>query len=240
MKDQYVGDINDFLKYGLLRILARTFRIGVCWMLTENGGPADGKRIEYLNHPNEWQRFDPGLFATLCGIVHKGSRCVRSIQEHGVLSPADFFSERLVCDRDARSRYFSEAFEQLQSADVLFFDPDNGLEVKSCARGTKHSSKYLYWDEVRGAFKEFEKSLLIYQHFPREKREKFIAREGEEIQTQTGAREVYAFKTPRVVFFLAVQPKHSEFFQRRIEEVERSSWHDAKQIVVCRDKSETR
>lgn len=36
MKHQYVGDINDYRKYTLLRLLSSggTNRIGVCWMLT--------------------------------------------------------------------------------------------------------------------------------------------------------------------------------------------------------------
>ena len=38
MKNQYVGDIGDYGKYGLLRFLAeKGIRIGVNWYLTENG-----------------------------------------------------------------------------------------------------------------------------------------------------------------------------------------------------------
>jgi hypothetical protein len=42
MKNQYFGDINDYRKYGLLRILSDegSMRTGVCWMLTrDDGGP---------------------------------------------------------------------------------------------------------------------------------------------------------------------------------------------------------
>jgi len=37
MKEQYVGDINDYRKYALLRYLAEKggVRTGVCWMLTQ-------------------------------------------------------------------------------------------------------------------------------------------------------------------------------------------------------------
>ena len=36
MKNQYFGDVNDYRKYGLLRLLGRAgkVKIGVCWMLT--------------------------------------------------------------------------------------------------------------------------------------------------------------------------------------------------------------
>jgi len=37
VKVQYFGDINDFRKFALLRLLSGVggFKIGVCWMLTE-------------------------------------------------------------------------------------------------------------------------------------------------------------------------------------------------------------
>ena len=40
MKVQYFGDVSDYRKFALLRLLATVggFRIGVCWMLTENDG----------------------------------------------------------------------------------------------------------------------------------------------------------------------------------------------------------
>jgi hypothetical protein len=43
MKDQYFGDVNDYLKYGLLRCFAEAgWRVGVCWMLTPDDGGRDG------------------------------------------------------------------------------------------------------------------------------------------------------------------------------------------------------
>jgi hypothetical protein len=44
MKNQYFGDINDYRKYGLLRILQSTGngRLLVAWMLTPDGGSRDG------------------------------------------------------------------------------------------------------------------------------------------------------------------------------------------------------
>jgi hypothetical protein len=41
MKDQYFADINDYRKYGLLRILGEGLRVGVCWMLTKPDGSGD-------------------------------------------------------------------------------------------------------------------------------------------------------------------------------------------------------
>ena len=43
MKNQYFGDINDYRKYGLIRLLADGGKIkaGVCWMLTPDDTRTD-------------------------------------------------------------------------------------------------------------------------------------------------------------------------------------------------------
>ena len=85
--------------------------------------------------------------------------------------------------------------------DLYFFDPDNGMEVASVPFGRKDSSKYLYWQELQGIH-EKGASILIYQHFPREKRDAFIARMVAEFQKRTAFEEIISFRTPHVVFFL--------------------------------------
>jgi hypothetical protein len=64
MKEQYVGDINDYRKYALLRALAGggKIKIGVCWMLTPRDNRSDGNKLNYLKNPNKWRRYDPSLF----------------------------------------------------------------------------------------------------------------------------------------------------------------------------------
>ena len=67
MKDQYVGDINDYRKYALLRALSSggANRIGVCWMLTPSDGRSDGNKLAYLQQPERHRRVDPELFEIL-------------------------------------------------------------------------------------------------------------------------------------------------------------------------------
>lgn len=236
MKNQFVGDINDFHKYGLLHILTGKgkFRTGVCWMRRPDESSAGG----YLNRPGWWQKYDPPLFRSLRGELSP-ERSIRQAEHLEVLPRKRFlFFRNYISDgKVERERYFDRMLEKFQDVKLIFFDPDTGLEVKSTPSGRKGSSKYLYGAEVCRAFHS-GKSLLIYQHFPPKRRELVIAEKRKELAKHTGGTEVYAFRTPRVIFFLAVQPKHSEFFQRRIEEVERSSWHGNKQILVCHDKSE--
>jgi hypothetical protein len=64
MKEQYVGDLNDYRKYALLRALAAggENRIAVAWMLTPPDDRNDGNKRAYLDQPEKHRRFDPDLF----------------------------------------------------------------------------------------------------------------------------------------------------------------------------------
>jgi len=91
-----------------------------------------------------------------------------------------------------------------RDVDLIFFDPDNGLEV-ALPKGRKNSSKYLYLDEV-GAFYASGKSQLIYQHFPRIERAAFLARCAERLRAVAPGASLWAFTTAHVVFLLLLHP----------------------------------
>ncbi|MHA1553313.1 MAG: hypothetical protein ACTSU0_02760, partial [Alphaproteobacteria bacterium] len=57
MKEQYLGDINDYRKYALLRALADHGRvkIGACWMLTPSDGGNDGRKRDLHEKPERWR-----------------------------------------------------------------------------------------------------------------------------------------------------------------------------------------
>jgi hypothetical protein len=82
-------------------------------------------------------------------------------------------------------------------------------------RGRKNSQKYVYWDEVSDTFRGGA-SVLIYQHFVRENREKFIARMTDELRQRTGADAVFTFRTPHVLFLLASQGRHAAIFREQL------------------------
>jgi hypothetical protein len=60
MKNQYFGDVNDYRKYGLIRLLTGRGEIStaVCWMLTPDDDRTDGKFTDYLGSPEKWRRSD--------------------------------------------------------------------------------------------------------------------------------------------------------------------------------------
>lgn len=230
MKNQYFGDINDYRKYGLLRILTGEGEMStaVCWMLTPDDGRSDGKFIEYLGQPKKWRHFDPHLFDKLKELVSAQEiRDVASAGEANIIPSACFYDEILSDAHDRRSRYFESFWDVARGCDLVFFDPDNGLEVKSKPLGRKGSSKYLYWSELATAFSSGH-SVLVYQHFPREKRERFIARMAKEIENETRVRRVYSFRTAHVVFFLLPSERHTAMLEQNVYRVSEVWGHQIK------------
>jgi len=137
----------------------------VCWMLTEPDRRADGRFLAYLNEPTRYRHHDPKLFDWLQQVVQvERDRRTARIEASTLLGLASFQSKILADGRSARRNYFAECAARFERCDMVFFDPDNGLEIKSTLRGRKHSCKYLYWDEVCATFTAGS-SVLIYQHF---------------------------------------------------------------------------
>jgi hypothetical protein len=223
MKNQYVGDVNDYRKYGLLKLLSGNGRLStaVCWMLTVNDTRADGKFIEYLSNSSEWRQHDPEIYDVLQNIVlDKESRDVQEIEDSQMIPSTNYYSKNLTDNENERTDYIKEFHGQTNSCDLIFFDPDNGIEIKSTKYGRKDSSKFIYWNEIEDAYSKGH-SLLIYQHFRRVQRDVFIKSLLDEMKERTGVSEFLAFRTANVVFFLVPQERHMISFEesaRLIEE----------------------
>jgi len=227
LKDQYFGDVNDFRKYGLLRalVVSEGLQLGVCWMLTERDNRADGNFLGYLARPGLYRHRDPELFDWLKQVIEvEEDRRIARIESSTLLGTAVFQSTILPDRRVERSEYFLEGRTRFSGCDVVFFDPDNGIEIGSRPRGRRHSSKHLFWDEIVETFL-LGSSVLIYQHFIREKRSSHTARIVEELRARTGAVAVFSFSTPHVLFILAAQGRHVDSFRGRKSAIE-SDWKD--------------
>lgn len=217
MKNQYFGDVNDYRKYGLLRGLAGAgCRVGVCWLLTLDDAGGDGELRQYLAKPSRWRKYDPELYDALLRLRQPEiPRNVRDAGEWGLVPGATYFNEVLSDNSAQRDEYFRRALNALGGCDVIFFDPDNGIEVQSTGRGKRGSVRYIYWAELRQAYGNGH-SLLVYQHFPHVERTRFIPYLAERLGDDLGASRVTAFATPYAAFFLVQQPEHRIALEKAI------------------------
>jgi hypothetical protein len=211
VKDQYAADVNDYLKYALLRALsaAHRGRLHVCWMLTAPDGRSDGSRLSYLSFPERFRGLDPPLFDELLGIVTERRRSVQAIQDATVLPGARFHSALLLDRSDAREEYLRAFWKASGKEELVFFDPDNGLEVRSTPPGRRGSSKYLYWDELAVALGE-RRAVCVYQHFPRVAREAYVGGRLTQMRERFPGHDCFAVSTSLVAYMICARPASAE------------------------------
>lgn len=171
MHDNYVGDIGDFMKFGLLRLVARHLRDGrgaVVWFATrEAGGSAgDGRHLDYLRDP-EFRRVDSELIDRLGAVVAGGRRLAR-LEQAGLLpSSTRWFREALdapaATRREHRREWLRRAGATLEGADWVFADPDNGVASEKVKEVDARARKYAFLDELQ-ALAPAERTLVVYQH----------------------------------------------------------------------------
>ena len=182
MQDRYAGDVGDFGKYGLLRRLCGpdkhgpTLRLGVLWYRFEDATPGDGRYVSYLESPRaqEYRSCDPDLFQQMRAIVH-GERSIAAVETSGALPPGTaFFGHKLAFGRNEprtsralkRREWLEAGLRALAHADLVFADPDNGLEIPSVGRLRAKGPKYVYYDDLRECWARGQ-SLVVYQHIAR-------------------------------------------------------------------------
>jgi len=233
MKNQYFGDINDYRKYGFLRALTQHTELRLCvnWMLTPDDGRTDGNQIDYLKRPKRWASLDPNLFEYLreC-VLTNGDRRVSLIERSGLLHSTTYFSEKVPRSQSKRNLLFQRMLSAADDCDLVFLDPDNGIEVPSTPYGQRGSEKYVYWREIRCLFNHGY-SLLIYQHFPRVERSTYIANIVDRLTDELKIDEVIAIESRKVLFLLMPQRSQKETLKNASMEAARI-WGDQLQIQV--------
>jgi hypothetical protein len=182
MQNRYVGDVGDYGKYALLRHLCGSdkglfIRLAVVWCLfPDETFNNDGKHISYLRN-REFAKLDPDLHGALNLIVSQGRRDISNVAKSCGLPPSTvFFTQPVLFSGDRRAtpaeriRYrdawLHECLHQTQNCELIFFDPDNGLEIPSVSKHHPKAGKYIYWDEL-ALFWSRGDTLLIYHHLNR-------------------------------------------------------------------------
>jgi hypothetical protein len=168
MQNRYVGDIGDYVKLSILRALSPGYRLGVAWWLyPDESHNKDGRHIGYFGRPDQWRHFDPGLFDALAQIVKSDRREVRALETADVLPGATFASEVIpvggpISDRpNERRQWLTRVQSTLGEANMVFVDPDNGLEPAGYSHASSKSGKTTLISELREMMRP-GRCLIVY------------------------------------------------------------------------------
>lgn len=175
MHDGYVGDIGDYGKYGLLdtifRLSEKELNIGINWYYVS--GSEVGNHTEYLDKKDQnsqkYRKCFPEIYEFLKNILQDDNpRSIKEIEKK--FNNFTFFSDALPDntvspeDRDMkRKQWFSDSKNTLRNCDIIFLDPDNGIQPKNLKKSQKRSEKYVCYDEIQDYFQS-DHSLIIYNH----------------------------------------------------------------------------
>lgn len=174
VQHHFVGDVGDFGKYGLLRVLAGVrppseprLALGVVWYVPAGsvGSAADGQKLAYLSQPHRFRDCDPGLFDALGRLVDARNRCLDAVEASGTLGDGTIFRDEPVPqDLRSRERWLKETVEAMRGRDIVFLDPDKGLAPPSAG---PNSAEHAYIRELK-AFVQLRQTVVVYHHLGRQ------------------------------------------------------------------------
>ena len=135
MGNRFVGDIGDFVKYGLLRALTKgadgpARRLGVVWYAnSDDPKTTSGRKTAYLENNASYLSCDPELYASLREMV-----CLRStntLRDRGLRDSwaqrTRFLDKNPLPGRLLRGpEWLDGALEEMDGCGLVFMDPDNG------------------------------------------------------------------------------------------------------------------
>lgn len=181
MKNQYLGDIGDYGKYGMLRFLqSRGISIGVNWYLTPDDVPAstDGRFTEYLSD-EKMKNYDEKLFCEMKKLAFIEGKNVRMVKESGILGDAVFYDKLLDLNsldcrkrKEKRDEWHKLGMERLSDVGLVFADPDNSLRNMKVSK--KDSEKYILPNEVVDYYKRGQ-NVAYYHHRSRKNADGWMA-----------------------------------------------------------------
>ena len=191
MQNRYTGDAGDFGKYGLLRTICGhredsdkpLLSLGMLWYLTpDESHNADGKHVFYLDYTrrrmSQYAACDFTLYQELGYIVHSNNRAVAAVQESRIFNQnqtayfpelldytqVDAAPKRIAQARaEYRALWLDRAIKSLQASDVVFLDPDMGIDP-SIPKGHRNAHRYAYLDEAQQLVDQSPKTIVVYHH----------------------------------------------------------------------------
>ena len=233
MKNQYVGDIGDYGKYGLLRFLiGNGVCLGVNWYLTPNDAGNDGCHTEYLSD-ERMRAYDPAVYDAMkqLAFLPREIKNVQMVEDSGILKDAVFYHELLNLKRtnyrfrgETRKEWHEKAMEAMTPVKLVFADPDNGLFA-----GQKHKQsggeKYLLPEEARDYYDRGQ-DVLYYHHRPRKNEAEWLVDKTYLKGCLEGVKllAVTSHRWTNRAYIFAVHPQNYGFYRELVQSFLESPW----------------
>ncbi len=184
MRDQYAGDVSDVLKFAFLRALAVQGRtLGIAWYYVagDDRGP-DGRHLEWRDEPG-WRRLDSVLHV---GLTELPERSIAALEQAAIWPNGTLFHREIVPAPVRRMAWGAAKRTALDSADIVFLDPDNGLGEMS----EKHASI----SEI-GLLRKPGRAIVFITFPGRVKHDVLLKQLHERLATEAGAGKVVTLRT---------------------------------------------
>ena len=236
MQDNFVGDIGDFSKFGLLRAMAGIcpeaepeLALGVVWYVPDlrtiaETDPGYGQNLGYLDQGSAYRDCDPALFDCLRDLVTH-SRSLAVVALSGILGEGTRFWSAPI--PPTRTRWLEQALSATADSDIVFLDPDVGLATSAMEQKQKPSPKHVHRDEVRAFLRlSRRQTVVVYQHYPRT----HSARQSQVEAWRAALRTRIAVEPPTVLvsgnreFVVLAADRHADIVNDRLTKFLSGHW----------------
>ena len=237
MRDEWVGDIGDLGKYGLLRVLTgypdacegERLKLGVVWYYNRDAPNAGlGAKTK-----GSWG----DLYRKLEELRYAKRRTVAHLKCSGIFPDDTTYLATPVCrGKGAPDDWLKGALRCTAKAQLVLLDPDNGIagpdsgNKQKLERWHKDGLKYTFVSDIQ-SFLDEDKSLVIYHHLGRHKgKEKQIKDLAKNVQTVLNKRtKPYPqlrslWFHPERAFFIIAQKDHQDLLWGRLNIFLNNDW----------------
>jgi len=156
MQKQYFGDFTDFYKFFFLKNITGKYKLGINWCLTRDDGSNDGAKK--IGNKPELKKVDDVLYNIL------SKRIFNKIIKYFSKNIEEYREEYKKFNLEYK--YETDAFNKLRKQDIIFFDPDTGIEMPSTKLSERY--KYISYRTITKYWND-NKTLIIFQHKDRQK-----------------------------------------------------------------------
>ena len=237
MKDEWVGDIGDLGKYGLLRVLTgypdapegERLKLGVVWYYNRDvpNAELDAKM------KGSWA----DLYRTLQELRYAERRTVAQVESSRIFpDKTAYYAREVHRDKGAPDDWLKGALDCTAKAQLVLLDPDNGIAGPGSGNKGKlqpwhkDGSKCAFISDIQ-SFLRAGKSLTIYHHLGRHKAKesqiKCLAKNVQRVLdegTKPSPQLWSLWFHPERAFFIIAQKDHQTLIQARLESFLRCDW----------------